>query len=612
MPTQRNPQSTNEKHSSPDGRLNNYYEFIKTELLNDDDSEVIEAINRLKDRISFRENDMLKIQKDNMMMDRATFLPNKEQSSEESTHTEDDMKEYYERAFREYLEMGGMDEISAMLSEYNINKEDKTNSKHARKEIKTIKSNLSKAQKTYRSLQSILNHQLNYNVATNHNNFRLDKETTIRNDIRQHPILMKVLSNEIEKFKVYINRMRRLLHEKADLEKMSRSQKSETTSVTNTGAFKFDNIPPLYRKQFFEYLTNYVLRDQKNLLLLQQALNAYYSQTHLHGESSVTSMNDMFNNKSFWEYFISTYFIQNEYLKLLLRKYQRRDIRTENDIILRGTMGNLYHPEQVMTSRTLTSDTDVINIRNLMYNINLTKENNQVSKNQSQSKDQQPPISMEAFNKFVSKWKQDYSSSRYRELYKLVDDIYSKLETKLDRYNTMFHHDTLRFLSKRQKILKEETNNRVCTMLIQLVYQNYIEGKQDMTYLKQALKARLHQELIANAMNTLQFLQNNSLERLVVKILNFNTTAQQPKRKTEELFPVPIVSPLLVNYSNENLKMMIIKENNELLTPQAKPILQRKHLRQCIDEMLREHLTHSLRFADPFIFDIHKNLHKQQ
>lgn len=401
---------------------------------------------------------------------------------------------------------------------------------------------------------------------------------------------------------------------RSDLEKMSRVQKSETKPSTRSDAFKFDNIPTRYRKQFFKYLTDYVLRDQNNVLLLQQALNAYYAQTHLHDESSFTSMNDMFNSKDFWEYFISTYFIQNEYLKLLLRKYQRKNIHTENDIILRATMGNLYHPEQITSVRTFHSDVDIINLKNLMYNINLNYEKRDDPNNNQkmQSKDHQS-FNTESFNKFVSKWKQYSTPSRYRSLYKLVDDIYLKLEAKLDRYNTMFHHDTLTFLSKRQKKMKEE-KKQVCSILIHLIYQNYVEGKEDISSLKQTIKKRLNHEFIANASQTLQFLMNNSLEQLVISILKLEELKNaQHKRKTEEeQFPVPSISPLLLNYSNENLMSMTMRANKEFLSQQLKPIIQRQHLQECIDQMLKEHLTHSLRFADPFIYDIHKNLHESQ
>ena len=186
---------------------NEMYEWTRSILLKKssipDDSELIME---LKDG-HFSLQDLKKATWDEFLLPKQQI--EKAAQQVERRDDSDKLREFYAKAFHEYLQKEGIDDVLEMLTSADGDETVKTMNLPKRKEIKRLKTNLSKAQKTYRHLQSIINQQLSWTNFSDR--LRYDH---IRNDINQHPILMKILSNEMEKFKVYVNRIKRIIQEK--------------------------------------------------------------------------------------------------------------------------------------------------------------------------------------------------------------------------------------------------------------------------------------------------------------------------------------------------------------------------------------------------------------
>ena len=191
-----------QRRNDDDPIMNEMYEWTRNILLKNssipDDSELI---TELKDR-HFSLQDLKKATWDEFL------LPKQIEKAQQVEREDDKLREFYAKAFHEYLQKEGIDDVLEMLTAADDGTV-KTMNIPKRKEIKRLKTNLSKAQKTYRHLQSIINQQLSWTNFSDR--LRYDH---IRNDINQHPILMKILSNEMEKFKVYVNRIKRIIQEK--------------------------------------------------------------------------------------------------------------------------------------------------------------------------------------------------------------------------------------------------------------------------------------------------------------------------------------------------------------------------------------------------------------
>ena len=372
-------------------------------------------------------------------------------------------------------------------------------------------------------------------------------------------------------------------------------QSKPTTSVDSL--FNFEGVPEEHRKEFISYLVDYILRDKKNIVLLKVALSQYYSESHLNNWNSI-SLLDLYNDNSFWSYFVSNYFIQNEYLKLLMRKFQRRNIKTENDILLNATAG--YNPSQYLVESISSeqADQNIINLKHMLFNttISIEKELNEDISPNTDSNANVSEATRDLFLKTIEKWKKtnNIKPRKLRKLLELLDDMTMRINQKIDYYDELFMTDTLSFMKLFNKLQKKKNLSFHLANTVFRARNHNLSLQEE----KSRIEEKLRDSLLHHRDECLELLHHGKQVEHLVKVVVFENiewkseAPKQPETAEDIELVQPTISPLLQNFSNEE-----ILDKLKLTTP----FIKRRHLQRFIDNMLRDHLKESLRYADPFI-----------
>ncbi|KAL9658585.1 hypothetical protein ABK040_006122 [Willaertia magna] len=341
-----------------------------------------------------------------------------------------------QQAFVEYLQSEECKEfVQEFLSSPDKKKQKDSSQLLTTTDKKKKKDNLYQTQKIYKLLQTLTKNQSS--IISNNNNLTIQNNHTLRSDIKNSPLLMKILSNEMERFRINIYQMKRnILQEKKTIVKKKKNKEKIIKEL-----FNFNEISNENKTLFLRYLINYLLKDKKNIQLIYLAMNNYLT---------IYGMNNLYNNEHFWKYFINNYFIQNEYLKLLIRKFKRKEIKTENEIVLKDNL--IYR--NILPNNKL-KDYIYENTFNSEIKKNITKK--EINKSTAQST-------------IVNNCLQLIDKYQIHPLQQILNKYIFKIEKLYNKYKKLYHLNLFKFL----KLYEKQNSKKIITFknyLFKIIYE---------------------------------------------------------------------------------------------------------------------------------------------